>query len=56
MRNTVSWIVAITLLPLTLIIYLIHRTIDLIFGGIGVVADGLDRAINLCNKLPGGLA
>lgn len=55
MRKVASWIVTVGALPLVFIVYLIHRTLDLIFGGLNIFADGFDRAANLIDKLPGGL-
>ncbi|MEG0161693.1 MAG: hypothetical protein RR877_10165 [Aurantimicrobium sp.] len=55
MRKIGSWAMTICCLPLLFIVYLCHRFIELVFGGMDIVAEGFDRAANLINKLPGGL-
>lgn len=50
------WAVSMFALPIVFIIYLIHRTLDLIFGSMNIMADGFDRAADMVDRLPGGLS
>lgn len=55
MTKFLTGVVMGLMLPIVFIIYLIHRFLDLLFGGMNIFADGFDKAAELINRLPGGI-